>query len=268
MPRVPQAVACLCCACRPRPQSRPAATAGTVCKGDTVMQEPINLGRWLGAGLLATFVLGISSNFVLQPRLFAGEGLLVNAAVHPLQIGLVTVAGMATSLISVWLAALLLRGLGRAQPLLATAYFALVTAGLAIAVVEYSTLLAFRSLSEHYQAAGPESANVYPALKKLLGGLRNGVHFLHVSLGGLGMLLFFCLLLRARLIPALLGWAGILATGTQILAVAPVLFGGSVIYPLLAPLALIYLATILWLIWRGFPGPPPRDGKQLAAAAR
>ncbi|MCQ4164557.1 DUF4386 family protein [Tahibacter harae] len=232
------------------------------------MENPGNLGRWLGAGLLATFVMGIYSNFALQPQLFGGEGLLVNAAAHPRQIGLITVLGMATSLISVWLAALLLRSLGRARPLLATAYFALVVAGLAVSAVEYATLIAFRTLGEHYQTAGPEPASLYLALKKLLGGLRNGIHFLDVSLGGLSMLLFFCLLRLERLLPAALGWAGIVATGTQILAVAPALFGGSVIYPLLAPLALVYLAAILWLVWRGFPAGALRDGAALGAATR
>ena len=231
------------------------------------MQQPIKLGRWLGAGLLATFILGIYSNFALQPRLFGGEGLLVNAAAHPLQIGLVALLGMTTSLVSVWLAALLLRRLGRGQPLLATAYFALVVANLAISVVENSTLLAFRTLGEHYQAAGPEPASLYLALKKLLGGLRNGVHFLAVSLGGLSMLLFFCLLQRERLLPAALGRAGVAATATQIFAVAPALFGGGVVYPLLAPLALVYLVTILWLTWRGFPANALRDGAESRAAA-
>jgi hypothetical protein len=210
-------------------------------------------GRWIGAAILATFVIGMVSNFKLQTDLFAGDGLLVNAAAHPLKIGLIAVLGLATNLALLAVAAALTAHVGRAYPVHATTYCLLVGAGLAIAAVEYSTLLAFRTVSEQFASAGAPPDTAYQVAKKLLSGLRNGVHFLHVTLGGASVFAFFALLYRARLVPSALALFGIAAALVQMFAVGRPLFGLDVIYPLLAPLALAYVATAVWLLVKGLP---------------
>ena len=215
-------------------------------------------GRWIGAAILATFVIGITSNFKLQTDLFAGDGLIVNAAAHPLKIGGIAVLGFVANLASVAAAAALSVHVWRAYPVHAIVYGLLVAAGLAIAAVEYSTLLAYRAVSEQFVAAGAPADTAYEVAKKLLSGLRNGVHFVHVTLGGAGVLAFFALLYRARLVPRALALAGVAAALTQMFAVGRPLFGLDVIYPLLAPLALAYLVTALWLLVRGLPEMPAR----------
>lgn len=213
----------------------------------------INTGRWIGLGILVTFVVGMTSNFKLQADLFAGEGLLVNAAAHPLQIGLIAVLDLVTGAVSIAIAAMLVAHTGRAYPALAIAYAILVAGVFAISVVEHATLLAFRTVGEHFAAIGAAPDATFQAARKMLGGLRNGVHFLHVTVGGMSVLAFFALLYRARLVPSLLALAGMAAAFAQLFTVGRPLFGLDVIYPLLAPLALVYVVTAVWLLVKGLP---------------
>lgn len=222
-----------------------------------VALDAVRTGRWVGAAILFTFVVGMLSNFKLQTDLFAGEGLLVNGAAYPLRIGWVAVLGLATSLVSVATAATMYVFAGRAQPLPAMIYCMLAAATLATGVIESATLLAFRTVSEQFAAAGAPPDVAYQVAKKTLSGLRNGVHFLHVMLGGIGLLAFFVLLYRARLVPVALALAGIVAAPVQMFAVGGPLFGAGVIYALLAPLGLVYLALAVWLLVKGFAGERP-----------
>ncbi|HVJ61290.1 MAG TPA: DUF4386 family protein, partial [Tahibacter sp.] len=125
--------------------------------------------------------------------------------------------------------------------------------GLAISAIEHATLLAFRAVSEHYAASGAPPDVAFQVAKKTLGGLRNGVHFIHITVGGMSVLAFFALLYRAQLVPSLLALAGIAAALVQMFTVGRPLFGLDVIYPLLAPLALAYVGTAVWLLVKGLP---------------
>lgn len=218
------------------------------------MNNITSIGRWIGASMLLTFAIGMLSNFKFQAALFGGEGLLVNAGAHPLQIGAIALAGLIGSLLSVWVASVLWVHGRACSPVLATGYFAIVVAGLTLSMIEYGTLIAFRSLSESFAAAGADQAALYDAPKAALAGLRNGLHYLDKLLGGIGVLAFFALLLRARWIPGVLGVLGMLAAVSQMIAVGRGLFGFDVLAWMLAPLALMYVVTLVWLLIRGFPG--------------
>ena len=216
-------------------------------------RSAIHTGRWIGLGILVTFVVGMTSNFKLQADLFGGDGLLVNAAAHPLQIGLIAMLDLVTGAVSIAIAAMLVAHAGRAHPALAIAYAILVAGVFAISVVEHATLLAFRTVGEYFAASGAAPGVEFDVAKKTLGGLRNGVHFLHVTAGGMSVLAFFSLLYRARLVPSPLALAGMAAALAQMFTVSRPLFGLGVIYPLLAPLALVYVATAVWLLVKGLP---------------
>lgn len=203
--------------------------------------------------MLLSFVFGIYSNFKLQSDLFAGAGLLVTAAQHPLRIGLIALIGLGTSLVSVWVATLISANFRRKYPAMTGFYFALVVAGLAISLIECSTLVAFRHLSETYAAAGAPQGEAFQSAKAVLTGLRNSIHFMDVLIGGMGVLVLFVFLLKARLVPRALAAFGIVAATVQMFSVARPLFGLAVIYPLLLPLALSYLTVLCWLLVKGFP---------------
>ncbi|HVJ63075.1 MAG TPA: hypothetical protein VM555_10235, partial [Tahibacter sp.] len=77
-----------------------------------VERSAISTGRWIGLGILVTFVVGMTSNFKLQAELFAGEGWLVNAAAHPIQVGLIVALDLALGVVSIAIAAMLIARVG------------------------------------------------------------------------------------------------------------------------------------------------------------
>lgn len=215
------------------------------------MNTARSLGRTLGLSMLATFVVGLVSNFKLQDGLFADGGLLANAAAHPFRIGLICLLGLATSLLSLWVAGRLESFFPRREVL--RFYRAVLVAGLAMTLVEFSTLLAFRELSQGHLAAGGEGA--HPAVAVALAGLRNGVHFLDKVLGGFSVLLLFGFMYSARVLPRVIALAGMAGALAQMMAVGRALFGFEVAYGLLVPLSLAFLAAMAWLLARGFAEP-------------
>ena len=134
----------------------------------------------------------------------------------------------------------------------------LCVAALATSLFEGTLVLAMRSLSAAYLAAGADALAYEPA-RALLAGLRNGVHFPDKLLGGLGVTLMYLLLYRAAAIPRTLAVAGMLAGVLQWIAVARELFGLDVMHALLLPLGLVYPLTGLWLLLRGL-APRPAAG--------
>lgn len=214
------------------------------------MIHPKALGRTLGVSMLATFVVGLVSNFKLQDGLFADGGLLANAAAHPTRIGLIALLGLATSLVSLGVASLLARHFRDRHAGLLSFYLALLSAGLALSLMEFSTLVAFRDLSEAYHAAA--GTDTYVGAGAALAGLRDGVHYLDKILGGFSVATLFWFLLSARLLPRWMAGFGILGAGLQMLAVGRALFGLEVAYELLVPLSLAFLLTMGWLLVFGF----------------
>lgn len=216
------------------------------------MKDYKSVGRVVGFGMLTSFAVGMLSNFKLQTDLFADGGLLVNAAAHPDKIGLIALLGLSTALVSMFVAALLSTHLRHRAPVLTSVYFAIVIAGLALSMLEYSTLFAFGNLSEAYLSAGADKTAAFQASNAVLAGLRNGVHFLDKLLGGIGVLVLFVIFQRLRLVPSLIAGFGILAVCAQLFAVGRAVFGHDVIYALLAPISLAFLVTMTWLLIKGF----------------
>jgi Domain of unknown function (DUF4386) len=217
------------------------------------MSQETNVGRWVGWAMFGCFFLELVSTFRLQDELFSGGGFLANAATHPLDVGLIIVMGLLSGALSVWVAATLCGRYGALFPSLAWTYFALVVATLAAAVIELATFVAMRNLSELYVAAGPDPGTRFETARAVVRGLRNGMHFSGKLLGGAGVLAFFVLLFKARIAPSWISVFGALAAVSQMVSVALPLFGGDVVYPMLAPLGLASAATFVWLIVKGLP---------------
>lgn len=212
----------------------------------------VQRGRVLGASMLLIFSVGMFSNFSLQPALFADGGLLVNAAERPGSIGLVCLLALVTGLVSTWIASMLTAWRRDDAPVLARFYFAVVVAGLALSLVEASTIYAFQRLSTLYHDSAGEPGTAFRAAAAGLAGLRNGIHYLDKLLGGVGVFLLFALLLTLRLLPRPIALFGLVASGIQMLGVVQGVLGCDVNHLLLAPLALAFVVTSFWLLVRGF----------------
>ncbi len=214
-------------------------------------------GRWVGAAMLYTFAAGIYSNFGLQTQLFDGGGYLVNAAKQPGIVGAILVLGMVGCLVAAVVASIIAQHFAAAQPKLSRIYYTFAVVGVAASVMELTTLSAMQSLSEQYTAAGAAAGAQYDAAKAVIGGLRNGIHFPDKLIGGASVLLMFAIFQRSRTLPKALTLFGMFAAVCQMGAIGMSFFGHEVSPLLLAPLALAYLVTCLWLLVRGFPSNAP-----------
>jgi hypothetical protein len=198
---------------------------------------------------------------------FQPPGFLHNAAEHPARIGLSALLGIGGSGLSLLAMSLLWPWVSKAGPVLARVYAAVVVASFVSALIEQGAVLSMLSLSENFQRAGTDAEALYQGLRGVVAAQRNWAHYIHLLISGVGLLAMHALLFRGRCLPRLLTGFGMLAALLQMYSVAQPLFGGEVVMPLLAPLALSELLLALWLLARGLAPISPRADARAASVA-
>lgn len=208
--------------------------------------------RWLAALLITQLVVGPIANFALLGDTFDGAGgFLANAAPNARSVGLAALLSIGLAIVSAAIAVVLWPVVRPRSERLALWLAILAAAGIALAGIENAQLMSLVSLSQAYVAAAPPDEALYQALRGVVGSYRNWAHVIQLlTMGGL-LFATFGVLYRLRLVPRLLAGFGMLAALSQMIAVAKPLFGGWVIFPMLAPLGLANLALIAWLLWKG-----------------
>jgi hypothetical protein len=208
--------------------------------------------RWLAVLLIAQMVLGPIANFALPGPAFRGEdGFLVSAAPHATALSSAALLSIALAILSAGIAVVLWPVLRPLSERMALLLAVLASAGVALSGLENASLLSMLSLSQAYVAAGAPDETLYQALRGVVGAHRNWSHLMGLLVAGGTLLLMYAVLFRFRLVPRWLAGFGALAAVSQMIAVAKPLFGGWVIFPMLAPLGLAQLFLIGWLLWKG-----------------
>lgn len=215
------------------------------------MDITLNIGRTIGILMLVQIAGGISVNFFLTAPLFGSPGFLVNGVQYANQIGLAVLLGLLVSGLTVAIASLLLPVIWRQGQSLALGYLALAVAGLAVSALEYVNLMSLVSFSQAYAAASGTEQETLGAIRAVVAASRNWAHYVNLVLSGATLLVFYTMFFRFRLIPRLMAALGLLAAALQLLSVSLPLFGRGVVFPMLAPLALVQVAVALWLIVKG-----------------
>jgi hypothetical protein len=190
-------------------------------------------------------------NFALLDSVFSPPGFLVNAAGHPLQMGLSVILGLAAALLSVAIAIAAFPIIRQHSQAMALWLFALATAAFALNAVENSQVMSLLSLSEAYAKTNAADGAMFQALRGVVASSRNWAHYLGLIVGGCTLFVLYGALLRFGLVPRILAALGLGAVVLQIIAVSMPLFGHDVIFPMLAPLGLTQLALALWLLVKG-----------------
>jgi hypothetical protein len=224
------------------------------------MASHLKTGRIIGVLLLLQVIAGILLNFVFTAPLFGEPGFLINAAPHASQIAQSALLGIVMGLVSLTIACLLYPLLKAYSQPLALFYFALVTAGFALTVSEYISMMSMLSLSKAYAEHGAAQEPLYQGLRIVVKETRNWTHYLSLIVSGVTIFTFYISTLRFKLIPRLLAGFGLLASLSQIAAVSMPLFGHAVDFRLIAPLGICEILLALWLILKGFrtAGEPAR----------
>jgi len=208
--------------------------------------------RWLAALLVTQLVVGPFASFTLLGDAFNGEGgFLVNAAPHAQSVGLAALLSIGLAFVSAAIAVVLWPVVRPQSERLALWLAVLAAAGIALAGIENAQLMSLVSLSQAYVAATAPDETLYQALRGVVSGYRNWAHVINLLTVGSLLFAMYGALYRFRLVPRLLAGFGMLAALSQMIAVAKPLFGGWVIFPMLAPLGLANLALIVWLLWKG-----------------
>lgn len=216
------------------------------------MASPVKTGRIIGVLLLLQIAAGILLNFVFTAPLFGEPGFLINAAPHADRIAQSALLGIAMGFVSVAIASLLYPLLKAYSQPLALFYFALVTAGLSLTVAENISVMSMLSLSKAYTETGGAQETLYQGLRIVVKETRNWTHYLSLVVSGATLFAFYAAVFRFRMIPRALAGFGLLASLSQIAAVAMPLFGHAVDFRLIAPLGICEILLALWLIFKGF----------------
>jgi hypothetical protein len=217
------------------------------------MDDAKQVGRIVGALLLAKLIAGPIENFTLMgPIVAKPDGFLVNAAAHPLNLPFAVMLSFVLCLATLAIMAVSYPLFRRHAPQLALWFVALSIIGVATSLVENITMMSMQSLSLAYTAAVGASPELYQGLKGVVGAARNWAHYTNLLVGGCGLFVMFLLLYRARLVPRLLAGFGLATALLQMYSIGRPFFGAPVMFELLMPMGLTFLATSGWLLWKGF----------------
>jgi hypothetical protein len=108
------------------------------------------------------------------------------------------------------------------------------------------------SLSERFVQGRPADAATWTALAQMAATDRRWAHYTNLLVGASRILLLLVLLYRARLVPRAFAGATIAAAALQLAAVTMPILGRPMVFALLAPLGVLFLALAFWLVARGF----------------
>lgn len=217
--------------------------------------------RLAGAAFLLYIALGIPT-MVLMRRAMAGHGVeakLASIAAHALDIRIAVLFVLFTSFCALVLGVTLWALTREHDPVLATLGLCCrVCEGLAGALgVQRSLGLLWLASPSGSAALDPTSARALGAW--LLGGQVSGVGAIFFAAGSV---LFAWLLLRGRMIPAPLGWLGVVTSAAAVVTL-PLefvdLFPSRWIWYVWLPLAAFEIPLALWLLFKG-AAPPVRNG--------
>jgi len=207
--------------------------------------------RWLAILLLAQLVVAPIASFALVGRIFGGEGgFLLNAAPHATALATAALLSFALAVLSAGIAVVLWPVLRPSSERLALGLAILGAAGIALSGFEITAMLSMLSLSQAYVAAGAPDEALYQALRGVVGAQRNWAHLIQLLASGGMLLAMYVSLFRLHLVPRWLAGFGLLAAISQMIAVAKPVYGGWVVFPMLAPLGIANLLLIGWLLWK------------------
>jgi hypothetical protein len=216
------------------------------------MQSAKAVGRTIGVLFLAQGLAGPLVNFVLLKPLASASGFLASASANAPQIGIGVLLGLVTAALSIAIAIAAWPILRRHSRTMALVLLALAIAGLPVHAIEDVTALTMLSLSQAYATVGAADVGHFEALGVAAHAMHKWAHFTNLFVASGMLFVFYAQLYRQALIPRALAAFAVGACALQLFAFAMPFLGYRFMFSLLMPMALAHLASMLWLIVRGF----------------
>ena len=216
------------------------------------MNPTDNTGRIMGVLLLVQFIGGIFVTLILTAPLFGSPGFIVNGAIYSQQIGISALVGLIISGLMVAVAIVAFSSFHAHSKSLALALLSLSVVGLSVTAVENIAMMSLVSFSEAYsQLSLAAEREMFVGFKFIVTSARNWAHYTNLVFSGATIFVLFTILYRFSLVPRVIAGFGIFAVVLQLISVSLPFLGYSVVFPMLAPLALSYIVLSLWLIIKG-----------------
>lgn len=217
------------------------------------MEPSKTTGRITGILLLVHLLGGLMLPYILMQPAMAAPGFLENAATHAVRIRTAVLLLFLSGAITVAVALVALPVFRRHGERLALLLVVLSAVNLALHAVESGALLSMLSLSQEYGERDAADTSVFQGLGAVVGFARRGAHFTHLLVVGSWIFTLFAMLRRSRLVPRPLAGLGMLAAVVQVAGVPlRAILGLEVVTAMAIPLAPVYAAAAMWLMWKGF----------------
>lgn len=217
------------------------------------MEPSKTTGRITGILLLVHLLGGLMLPYILMQPAMAAPGFLENAATHAVRIRTAVLLLFLSGAITVAVALMALPVFRRYGERLALLLVVLSAVNLALHAVESGALLSMLSLSQEYGERDAADTSLFQGLGAVVGFARRGAHFTHLLVVGSWIFTLFAMLRRSRLVPRPLAGLGMLAAVVQVAGVPlRAILGLEVVTAMAIPLAPVYAAAAMWLMWKGF----------------
>ncbi len=189
----------------------------------------------------------------LQSPVLSGAEHFEDVAAASRQIVASALAGLLSGSLSIVVALVLLPVFRKFSEGLAYAYVAFAVVNFMAMAIDTVSVVSLLEMGRVYagDAVGPE--RTADGLVTLLYGRHWWTHHLYLLTSCLPVLVLYSSLYVSRGIPRALSVFGVLAVITMAVGVIGAMFGNGLGEMMLVPIALVQLATPLWLLVRGFP---------------
>lgn len=217
------------------------------------MASSKNVGRITGSLMVVHLAGGLMLPYILLQPALAAPGFLENAAANAARIHAAVLLLLFSGAITIAVSLTGLPVFRRYGERLAALLVVLSGVNLALHAVESGALLSMLSLSQNFAERGGADALLFQGLSAMAGSTRRWAHFTHLLIVGSWIFTLFTVLWRSRAVPRSLAGLGMLASALQMTAVPlRALLGMEIVTAMAVPLAPIYVAVAVWLMYKGF----------------
>ena len=207
----------------------------------------LRVGRVVGLLLLVVFVLGVVNFQVLQGSVLSGSDRVHEVTASSSQVIASALVSVLGGSISILVAVILLPVFRRVRDELAFAYLAFAVVNFVAIAIDTVSVVSVLEMSR--VVSGNEG--VSDGMVDLVYGRHWWTHHLYLLVSCFPVLILYSGLYLSRSVPRALALFGIVATVLMAVEVVGLLLGAGVSEWLFVPIALVQVATPLWLIVRG-----------------
>ena len=211
-----------------------------------------NGGRVIGLLLLVVFALGVLTFQVLQQPVLSGPSGIANVALHSTQIVFSVFVSLLGGSISIGIAVLFFPVFERSSQRLAILYVAFAVVNFVAIAIDSASVLSVLELSGIIADETNLTDRLEDGLVTLVYGRQWWTHHMYLLISSIPVIFMYSGLYVTRAVPRVFSLLGIIAPIIMAVEMVAVMLNTGISNLLFIPIALVQLATPLWLLARGY----------------